>query len=151
MKIIKDYERIKHLVDQIKVEKVYPLSITEGIQKGEVFVDHIEAPTVALLWHYCGFANISGKYDEKFVEETMNMMQNPQDGHSGRMALQILFGAQQPGDAVHSGLRTAAVRKAAQYCSVPYPGEGRTRCQLPRGAAGIRPCPPSALPVMRRR
>ena len=89
MKIIKDYERIKYLVDQIKVEKVYPLSITEGIQKGEVFVDHIEAPTVALFWHYCGFANISGKYDEKFVEETMNMMQNPQDGHSGRMALQI--------------------------------------------------------------
>ena len=83
-----DYRKIKHLRDHIIIEKVYPLSILEGIQKGEIFVDDDKAPNVALVWHYCGFANILGNYDEKFIEETMNLMQNPPDGHSGRMALQ---------------------------------------------------------------
>ena len=83
-----DYGKIDHLLDQIKIEKVYPLSILEGIQKGEIFVDNDEIPTTALIWHYCGFANILGTYDERFIEETMKMMQDPPEGHSGRMALQ---------------------------------------------------------------
>ena len=82
-----DYGKIEHLLDQIKIEKVYPLSILEGIQKGEIFVDNDETPTAALIWHYCGFANILGVYDEEFIKETMKMMQNPPEGHSGRMAL----------------------------------------------------------------
>ena len=83
-----DYRKINHLIDQIRIEKVYPLSILEGIQTGEIFVDDDEAPTAALIWHYCGFANILGNYDERFIEETMKMMQDPPEGHSGRMALQ---------------------------------------------------------------
>ena len=31
-----DYGKINHLLDQIKIEKVYPLSIIEGEQKGEI-------------------------------------------------------------------------------------------------------------------
>lgn len=46
-----DYRKINHLVDQIRIEKVYPLSILEGIQTGEIFVDDDEAPTAALVWH----------------------------------------------------------------------------------------------------
>ncbi len=88
MKKLTDYRKIDHLTGQIKIEKVYSLSILEGIQEGEIYVDQDEAPTVALIWHYCGFANILGDYDETFIEETMQMMQDPPDGHSGRMALQ---------------------------------------------------------------
>ena len=88
MKKLTDYRKINHLLDHIRIEKVYPLSILEGIQKGEIFVDDDEIPTVALIWHYCGFANILGAYDERFIEETMKMMQDPPEGHSGRMALQ---------------------------------------------------------------
>ena len=83
-----DYRKINHLRDHIRIERVYPLSILEGIQKGKIFVDDDEAPTVALVWHYCGFANILGDYDESFIEETMKLMQDPPEGHSGRMALQ---------------------------------------------------------------
>lgn len=83
-----DYGKINHLLDQIKIEKVYPLSIIEGVQKGEIFVDNDETPTAVLIWHYCGFANILGDYDEGFIKETMKMMLNPPEGHSGRMALQ---------------------------------------------------------------
>ena len=88
MRKLTDYRKIDPLRDQIRIEKVYPLSILEGMQKGEIFVDHEEAPTVALVWHYCGFANILGAYDERFMDETMKMMQDPPEGHSGRMALQ---------------------------------------------------------------
>lgn len=38
-----DYRKINHLVDRIRMEKVYPLSILEGIQTGEIFVDDDEA------------------------------------------------------------------------------------------------------------
>ena len=51
MKKLKDYRKIALLVDQIRVEKVYPLSILEGIQKGEIFVDNDETPTAVLIWH----------------------------------------------------------------------------------------------------
>ena len=88
MQKLTDYRKIDHLIDHIKVEKVYPLSVLQGIQKGEIFVDNNESPDTALIWHYCGFANILGDYDERFIEETIKMMHNPLEGHSGRMALQ---------------------------------------------------------------
>ena len=88
MKKLTDYGKIEHLREQIRIEKVYPLSILEGIQKGEIFVDDEEDPTAALIWHYCGFANILGDPDERFMEEAMDMMQDPPEGHSGRMAIQ---------------------------------------------------------------
>jgi GNAT superfamily N-acetyltransferase len=88
MKKLTDYGKISRLTDQISVEKPYPLSILEGIQNGEIFVDDVDSPTSALIWHYCGFANILGDYNERFIEETVLMMRNPLDGHSGRLALQ---------------------------------------------------------------
>ena len=88
MKKLTDYKKIRHLTDQISVEKVYPLSILEGIQSGEIYVDDTDFPNAALIWHYCGFANILGNYNEKFIEETMTIMLDPPEGHSGRMALQ---------------------------------------------------------------
>ena len=88
MKKITDYRKIKSLIPKIRIEKVYPFSILEGMQEGEIFVDNEEAPSAALVWHYCGFANILGDYNEEFIEETVEMMLNPTEGHSGRMALQ---------------------------------------------------------------
>ena len=42
MKKLTDCKKIRHLTDQISVEKVYPLSILEGIQSGEIYVDDTE-------------------------------------------------------------------------------------------------------------
>lgn len=42
---------------------VYPLSIAENIQKGEVFA----GSRAVLFWHYCGFAFIYGEYDEELL------------------------------------------------------------------------------------
>jgi hypothetical protein len=46
---------------------VYPLSIEEGFQDGNViFSDDSKA---ALFWHYCGFAYLSGRVEESFLEK----------------------------------------------------------------------------------
>ena len=57
------------MADRISAEKVYSLSIMEGIQEGEIFVDDDNAPSIALLWHYCGFANIAGECNDVFIKE----------------------------------------------------------------------------------
>ena len=49
--------------------QVYPLSITEGIQSGDIYVDDPENPGMVLFWHYCGFAYISGVTSGKILEE----------------------------------------------------------------------------------
>ncbi len=49
--------------------RVYPLSIAEGIQSGDVYVDSVEDPKTVLFWHYCGFAYISGAVSETILEE----------------------------------------------------------------------------------
>ena len=45
---------------------VYPLSITEGFQDGNVFFS--DDSKAALFWHYCGFAYLSGGVEESFLE-----------------------------------------------------------------------------------
>ncbi len=45
--------------------QVYPLSIAEGIQPGDIFVDDEKDTKSVLFWHYSGFAYISGTVSEK--------------------------------------------------------------------------------------
>lgn len=54
--------------------KVYPLSIAEGIQKGDIFISSMENYNNALFWAYCGFAYLSGKADECFLEDIYEFM-----------------------------------------------------------------------------
>lgn len=57
------------------MKKVYPFSIMEGFQQGEVYVDNKDNPSVALIWHYCGFAHIVGKEHAcMFDERRMSIM-----------------------------------------------------------------------------
>ncbi len=50
--------------------RVYPLSIAENRQSGEIYTD---AGGNVLFWHYCGFAYISGKPDRGFLEKIYKM------------------------------------------------------------------------------
>lgn len=45
--------------------RVYPLSIAEGYQSGDIITDNVNH--CALFWHYCGFAYLSGKVTESFL------------------------------------------------------------------------------------
>ena len=57
--------------------RVYPLSIAEGVQPGEIYVN--EGPEVqsVLFWHYCGFGYISGEPTERFLEDIYRKMLSP--------------------------------------------------------------------------
>ena len=51
--------------ERCTANRVYPLSVAAGIQKGEIFTDGFGV----LFWHYCGFAYIAGEVREGFLED----------------------------------------------------------------------------------
>ena len=53
---------------QCRSNQVYPRSIAEGIQKGDIFTDRGNSPRAVLFWHYCGFGYLTGNPDEGFLE-----------------------------------------------------------------------------------
>ena len=55
--------------------RVYPLSMTEGRQTGDIFTDG----RAVLFWHFCGFAFVSGEADDAFLGEVYALMK-----HGGR-------------------------------------------------------------------
>lgn len=88
MQLITDYASIEQLNVLLDVEKAYPFSIVDGYQSGEVFVDDINDPTVALFWHRSGFAFIAGECNRDFLAEIHDMMLNPTPEHCNRMIVQ---------------------------------------------------------------
>lgn len=47
--------------------RVYPLSIAEGYQSGDIIADNVNDVQCVMFWHYCGFAYLSGKVTESFL------------------------------------------------------------------------------------
>ncbi|MBO5473403.1 MAG: GNAT family N-acetyltransferase [Lachnospiraceae bacterium] len=56
-----------HFAKECVCGKVYPLSIAEGYQQGDIFVKSGVDCNTVLFWHYSGFAFIAGAYDESFL------------------------------------------------------------------------------------
>lgn len=83
-----DYPLAVEMAKQVAVDKVYPLSIAEGFQAGEIFADSAEHPRVLLYWHACGFGFTAGELHEDFVREIVGFMRNPRQNHGGRLALE---------------------------------------------------------------
>ena len=52
--------------------RVYPCSIAEGFQSGDIYVNEGADVETVLFWHYCGFAYISGTVSERILVEIMN-------------------------------------------------------------------------------
>ena len=48
---------------------VYPLSIAENRQYGDIFVDNVIDPHSVLFWHYCGFAYLTGEASDAVLKE----------------------------------------------------------------------------------
>ncbi len=69
--------------------KVYPLSISERIQSGDIFVNSINDCQTVLFWHNCGFAFISGRIDQCFLEDVYDLMLNKNNANSGRFILLV--------------------------------------------------------------
>lgn len=83
----------QHYSDYIQyVEKctcgmVYPLSIVQGYQQGDIFVDSANSPKTVLFWHYSGFAFISGEYSESFLNEVYGIIANKEKSAERRFIL----------------------------------------------------------------
>lgn len=67
--------------------KVYPLSVSQGFQYGDIFSNFTNGGGAVLFWHYCGFAYLAGKIDENFLEEVYGFMQNGNNNFLRRFIL----------------------------------------------------------------
>ena len=59
--------------------RVYPCSIAEGFQSGDIYVNDGDDPEAALFWHYCGFGYITGKASEEFLSDVYEEMISVRD------------------------------------------------------------------------
>ncbi|MBD5524668.1 MAG: GNAT family N-acetyltransferase [Lachnospiraceae bacterium] len=53
---------------------VYPLSVAEGMQEGDIFTDSLQDYENVLFWAHSGFAYLSGNIDEHFLEDIYELM-----------------------------------------------------------------------------
>ncbi|HBI85736.1 MAG TPA: hypothetical protein DDX71_05550 [Ruminococcus sp.] len=61
-------------------DAVYPAAVAAGVQSGRMFAGN----SAVLIWHFCGFAYISGNPDATFLADAAHLMQ-----HSARRMLLI--------------------------------------------------------------
>ena len=64
-----DYEGVINYIDKTGCGVVYPLSIAEMVQNGDIFTSKHSA----LFWHYSGFAFIYGDYNEHFLNSVYEL------------------------------------------------------------------------------
>ncbi len=53
---------------------VYPCSVVQGFQSGDVFDNDGKTVESVLFWHYCGFAYVSGKPSLSFLTDIYELM-----------------------------------------------------------------------------
>ena len=66
---------------------VYPLSVAEGIQEGDIFTNSVNGYEKVLFWTHSGFAYLSGNVDEYFMEDIYELMVNRNKSNTRRFLL----------------------------------------------------------------
>ncbi|MBQ1271567.1 MAG: GNAT family N-acetyltransferase [Clostridia bacterium] len=69
-----DYSNYLNFAESIECGKVYPLSIVQGFQPGDIITDNETTPAAVMFWHKNGFAYISGQPTAAFLEEIYSLM-----------------------------------------------------------------------------
>lgn len=67
-----EYNQYSRCIADMYYGAVYPYSIVEGFQHGEIFSNSRSV----LFWHYCGFAFLYGEYDNSFLDFVSDLMTN---------------------------------------------------------------------------
>lgn len=60
-----EYDKFIPSAKSCTANKVYPMSIAEGYQEGDIYSDG----DIVMFWHYCGFVYFSGSPSEELLEE----------------------------------------------------------------------------------
>ncbi|MBP3414022.1 MAG: GNAT family N-acetyltransferase [Clostridia bacterium] len=82
-----NYSDYINYANSVTYGKVYPVSISEGIQAGDIYIDCEKNCQSILFWHHCGFAFLLGKCDTSFLEDVYELMQNKDNTNPRRFIL----------------------------------------------------------------
>ena len=83
----KNYINYVDYIDKSGCGKVYPRSIAESIQTGDIFINSCGNSSSVLYWHYSGFAFLYGVCDEHFLEDIYNFMSDKNNTAQRRFIL----------------------------------------------------------------
>lgn len=83
------YIKFVGLAKENTCNTVYPMSIAEGFQEGDIYTDCIEQPSFALYWHVSGFAYLTGRPNEEYLEEIYKLMKNEDGTNPRRLVLEL--------------------------------------------------------------
>ena len=83
------YEKFIELAKANTCNTVYPMSVAEGFQQGDIFTDCMEHPIYALFWHVSGFAYLTGKPGEEDLKEIYDLMTNKSGTNPRRFVLEL--------------------------------------------------------------
>ena len=76
----KEYKEYSSWARKNTANRVYPCSIIEGFQSGEVYVNDGPDVEAVLFWHYCGFGYISGHSSDAFLQDIYSEMVSSRNG-----------------------------------------------------------------------
>lgn len=68
---------------------VYPMSVAEGFQEGDIYTDCAEHPAFALFWHVSGFAYLTGMPAEEDLNDIYDLMTNKAGTNPRRFVLEL--------------------------------------------------------------
>ena len=69
-----DYKGYISWAERNTANRVYPLSIAEGFQAGDIYTNDGDTVESVFFWHYCGFGYISGKPSAAFLSDIYRQM-----------------------------------------------------------------------------
>lgn len=74
-----DYRKFVMWAKNNTANNVYPCSIAEGSQSGDIYVNDDAYVETVFFWHYCGFGYISGNPSTGFLNDIYRKMisENP--------------------------------------------------------------------------
>ena len=81
------YSDLIHIAAVHDCGAVYPLSVAEGIQEGDIFTNSVKNHEKVLFWAHSGFAYLSGNVDEQFMEDIYGFMLDRTKSNTKRFLL----------------------------------------------------------------
>ena len=81
------YSNLIDIADAHDCGSVYPLSVVEGIQEGDIYADSIKDCGKVLFWTHSGFAYLSGNIDDCFLEDIYELVMNKARANAKRFLL----------------------------------------------------------------
>ena len=105
--------------------QVYPCSIAEGFQTGQIYADDLADPQTVLFWHYAGFAYLTGKIGDRILKEVSEKVRTGIDGRRF-----VLITDNEDAAEFFSGEEGISIEKRLEYVHTGVIDQGVSR-QLP--------------------